>query len=121
MKKVEADRLLDLHGATLDSVFPDILDPNIAPAPKLVHVLLLRGEQLLESLGHYAIQCPFSTAAEIFGGSRLRGVIDYVLSEFDWTAGLGVDCECDLAEVSGVGNLVGVRARALQRIISRTC
>ena len=121
VKKVEADRLLDLHGAALCSVFPDILDPHIAPAPKIVHVLLLSGEQLPEALAHYAIQCPFSTAAELFGGSRLRGVIDHVFGELDWTAGLRLDCEGDLAEVSGVDNLAGVRARALQRIVSRTC
>jgi hypothetical protein len=113
VKKVEADRLLDLHGAALYSVFPDILEPDIAPAPKIVHVLLLRGEQPLESLGHYAIQCPFSTAAELFGGSRLRGVINYVFGELDGTAGLRLNCEGDLAEVSGLDNLVGVRARAL--------
>jgi hypothetical protein len=111
----------DLHGAALYSVLPDILDLDIASSPKIVHVLLLRGEQPLEALGHYAIQCPFSAAAELFGGSRLRGVIDHVLGELDWTAGLRVDCESDLAEVSGVDNLVRVRARALQRIVSRTC
>ena len=88
VKKVEADRLLDLDGAALGPVFPDILDPDIAPTPKIVHVLLLRGEQPLESLGHYAIQCPFSTAAELFGGSRLRGVINHVFGELDGTAGL---------------------------------
>src|SRR4029434_6421747 len=78
-------------------------------------------DALVAPLVHYAIQCPFSTAAEVFGGSRLRGVIDDVFGELDWPAGLRVDCERDLAEVSGVCNLVGVRARALQRIISRTC
>src|SRR4029450_8315107 len=108
------------HGATLDSVFPDILDPNIAPTPKLVHVLLLRGEQLLESLAHYPIQCPFSTAAEVFGGSRLRGVIDHVLGELDWTAGLRLDGEGDLAEVSTVDDIVRVRARGLQCVLRRT-
>jgi HAD superfamily hydrolase (TIGR01509 family) len=55
-----------------------IEDAISAPAPKIVHVLLLRGEQLPEALGHYAIQCPFSTAAELFGRNRLRGVIDEV-------------------------------------------
>ena len=44
VKKVEADRLLDLDSAALDSVFPDILDPDIAPTPEIIHVLLLRGE-----------------------------------------------------------------------------
>jgi hypothetical protein len=113
VKKIEADRLLDLDGAAFCSVFPDVLDPQIAPAPKLVHVVLLRGEQLLESLAHHAIHCPLSTATELFGAGRLRGVIDHVFGELDRTAGPRLDCEGDLAEVSGVGNLVGVRARAL--------
>jgi len=71
MKKVEADRLLDLHGCALSAVFPDIPDPNIAAAPEIVHVLLLGGEQLREALAHYAIHCPLSTAAEFFRRSRL--------------------------------------------------
>jgi hypothetical protein len=113
VKKVEADRLLDLHGAALCSVLPDILDPHIAPAPEIVHVVLLRGEQLRESLVHHAIHCPLSTATELFSAGRLRGVIDHVFGELDRTAGLRLDCEGDLAEVSGMGNLVRVRARAL--------
>src|SRR4029453_15416404 len=92
-----------------------------APAPEIFHVLLLRGEQLLETLAHYAIHRPFSTAAELFGGGRLGGVIDHVFCEVDRTAGLRLDCEGDLAEVIAVRDLVGVRARALQRAISRTC
>src|SRR3974377_1352078 len=98
-----------------------VLDPHIPPAPKIVHILLLRGEQLLESLVHHAIHCPLSTATELFSAGRLRGVIDHVLGELDRTAGLRLDCEGDLAEVSGMGNLVRVRARALQRIVRRTC
>ena len=58
------------------------------------------------TLAHYPIQCPFGTAAELLGGSRLRGVIDHVLGELDWTAGLRLDGERDLAEVSGVDDLV---------------
>jgi hypothetical protein len=117
VKKVEADRLLDLDGAALYSVYPDILHADIASAPKIVHVLLLRGGELLESLGHYPIHCPLSTAAELFRGSRLRGVIDDVFGELDRTAGPRLDCEGDLAEVSGLDNFVGVRARALQRTV----
>ena len=52
MKKVEADRLLDLHGTALRAVLPDILDPDIATAPEIFHVLLLRPEQLLEPLSN---------------------------------------------------------------------
>jgi len=107
VKEVEADGLLYLHGAPLCSVFPDILDPDIAPTPKIAHVLLLRSEQLLESLGHDAIHCPLSAAAELFSGSRLGCVIDHVFGELDRTAGPGRDCEGDLAEVLGVHNLVG--------------
>ena len=114
VKEVEADRLLDLHGAALRAVFPDIPDPDIAAAPEIVHVLLLGGEQLLEPLVHYAIHGPLGTAAKFFGRSRLRRVIDHVFGEMDRTAGPGLDCEGDLAEVLGVGNLVGVRARGLQ-------
>src|SRR4030095_12109534 len=106
VKKVEADRLLDLHGAALDSVFSDLLHPDLAPAQKTIHVLLLSGKQPLASLAHYPIQCPFGTAAELLGGSRPRGVIDHVLGELDWTAGLRLNCEGDLAEVSAVDDLV---------------
>src|SRR5262245_24887088 len=106
VKKVDADRLLDFDGAALYSVFPDILDADVAAAPQIVHVPLLSSKQLLEALAHRPIQCPFSTAAELLGGSRLRGVIDHVFGELDWRAGSRVDCEGDLAEVSGVDRLV---------------
>src|SRR5580692_10913441 len=101
VKQVEADRLLDLDGAALHSVLLDILDPHVTSAPKIVHVLLLSGEQLPEPLANYAIQRPFSAAAELFGASRVRGVIDHVLGELDWTAELRLDCESDLTEVRG--------------------
>src|SRR5262245_34716686 len=91
VKKVEADRLLDLDGGALRAVFTDILDPDIAAAPEIVHVLLLVGEQLLEPLGYYAIHRPLSTAAEFFGRSRLRGVIHHVFGELDRTAGQRLD------------------------------
>src|SRR6516165_12317735 len=91
VKEVEADRLLDLDRTAFCSVFPDVLDPDIAPAPEIFHVLLLRGEQLRETLAHYAIHCPFSTAAELLSGSRLRGVIDHIFGEMDRTAGLRLD------------------------------
>jgi hypothetical protein len=101
---------LDLHGSALRAVFADIPDLDIAPAPKIVHVLLLGGEQRLEPLAHYAIHGPLSTAAEFFSRSRLRGVIDHELGEVDRAAGPGLDGEGNLAEVLGVVNLVGVRA-----------
>src|SRR6516162_2333689 len=72
-------------------------------------------------MGHYAIHCPLSTTAKLFSGGCLRGVIDHVFGELDRTAGPRLDRKGDLAEVSGVRHLVGVRARALQRAISRTC
>src|SRR5262249_32583599 len=67
VKKVEADRLLDFDGAALYSVFPNILDADIAAAPKIVHVLLLRSKQRLEALAHHPIQCPLSTTAKFLG------------------------------------------------------
>src|SRR5262249_53957188 len=106
VKKVEADRLLDFHGAALYSIFPDILDADVAAAPKIAHVMLLSSKQLLEALAHHPIQCPLSTAAELIGGSRLRRVIDHVFGELDRRAGPSVDCEGDLAEVSGMDRLV---------------
>lgn len=51
MKKIEADRLLDLRRRALGAVFPDVPDPDIVAAPEIIHVLLLGGEQLLEPLG----------------------------------------------------------------------
>src|SRR5215813_10093941 len=120
VKKVEADRLLDSNGGALRAVFPDILDPDIAAAPEIVHVLLLVGEQLLEPLGYYAIHRPLSTAAEFFGRSRLRGVIHHVFGELDRTAGPGLDREGNLAKIFSVDDLVGMRARGLQRVVSGT-
>src|SRR5438270_112089 len=92
MKKVEADRLLDLHGAALRAVLSDIFDPDIAAAPEIVHILLLRPEQLLEPLGHYTVHGPLGTAAQFFSRSRLRCVIDHEFGEMDRTVGPGVDC-----------------------------
>ena len=113
MKKVEADRLLDLHGTALRAFFSDITHPDITAPPEIVHVQLLGCEQLLEPMGHNAVHRPLGAAAEFFGRSRLRRVINHVFGEIDRTAGPGVDCEGDLAEILGVGNLVGVRARGL--------
>ena len=91
VKKVEADRLLDLYGAALRAAFSDIPDPDIAAPPEILHVLLLRGEQLLEPLGHYAIHGPLGTTAEFFSPSRRRSVIDHKFAEVDRAAGLGFD------------------------------
>src|SRR5262249_54584154 len=121
VKKVEAHRLLDLNGSAVRAVFPDILDPYIAAAPEIVHVLLLSGEQLLESLGRYTIHSPLSTAAEFLSRSRLGGMIDHVFGELDRTARLSLDCEGNLAEVVGVDSLVGMRARGFECMVSRTC
>src|SRR5215831_10402976 len=116
MKQVEADRLLDFYGAALDPVFPDITEADIASVPEILHVLLLDGEQLLEPLLHHAVHRPLRTAADLFGGSRVRRVIDHVFGEVDWTAGLGLDREGDLAEVLGVDCLGGVWACGLQHM-----
>jgi hypothetical protein len=47
-------------------------------------------------------------------------MIDHVLGEVDRTATPGLDCEGDLAEVFGMDGLIGVRARGLQNMVSRT-
>src|SRR5215831_16169981 len=120
MKQVEADRLLDFYGAALDPVFPDITDADIAPVPEIPHVLLLGGEQRLESLPHHAVHRPLSTAADLFGGSRVRRVIDHVFGEVDRTSGLCLDREGDLAEVLGVDRLVGMWARGLKIMVRGT-
>ena len=41
VKEVEADRLLDFHGAALRAVFPAILYLDVAALPEISHVLLL--------------------------------------------------------------------------------
>src|SRR6516164_2356261 len=81
MKEIEADGLLNFHSAALDPVFSDILHPDIAALPEIVHVLLLRSEQLLEPLYHHAIHRPLGAAAEFFCGSSCRGMIDHELGE----------------------------------------
>src|SRR5262249_53900610 len=73
------------------------------------------------SLGRYTIQSPLGAAAELFSRSRPGGMIDHVFGELDRTAGLGLDCEGNLSEIFGVDNLIGVRARGLQRIFGDTC
>src|SRR5262249_39126923 len=121
VEKVEADRLLNLYGATLGAVFADVLDSNIAAAPEIVHVLLLSSEQLLESLRRYPVHCPLSAAAEFLSRSGARGVIDHVFGEYDRTVRPGLDDEGDLAEIIGVDGLVGIRARCLQCMVGGTC
>ena len=111
MKKVEANRLLDLDSTALRAFFPDITHPDIAAPPEIVQVLLLGCEQLLEPMSHNAVHSPLGAAAEFFGRSRLRRVINHVFGEIDRKAGPGIDCEGDLAKILGIGNLVGVRAR----------
>src|SRR5215471_10752667 len=117
VKQVEADRLLDFDGAAPDPVFPDITEADIAPVPEILHVLLLGGEQRLESLLHHAIHRPLRTAADLCGGSRVRCVIDHVFGEVDRTSGLGIDREGNLAEVLGVYRLGGVWACGLKRMV----
>ena len=106
MKKVKADCLLDFHSAAFRPVFPDIPDLDVAGAPEIIEILLLRGEQLLEPLVHYSIHRPLGTAAEFFRRSCWRRVIDHVFGKTDWTTGTSVDCKGDLAEVLVARNLV---------------
>src|SRR6516225_93850 len=114
VKEIEAYRLLDLHGSAFCSVFSDVPDPDIAAPPEILHLLLLRGEQLLEPLGHYAIQCPLGTTAELFRRSHRRSVVDHVFGEMDRTVGPRIDGEGDLAKILGIGDLMGVRARGVE-------
>ena len=113
MKEVETRCLLDFHRCALRAVFSDIPDADIGAAPEIVHVLLLRCKQLFEPLVHYAIHGPLGTGAEFFGRGRLRHMIDHELGEIDRKAGLGLDCEGDLAKILVKGNFVGVRAQGV--------
>ena len=113
MKKVEADRLLDLHRAAFRPVLSDIADPDVAAAPEIVQILLLRGEELLEPLAHYAIHRPLGTAAEFFRRSCRRRVVNHIFGKMDRTTGVSVDCEGYLAAIFTMGNFVGLRARGL--------
>jgi hypothetical protein len=72
--RVETDRLLEFDSAALCAFFPDILGPDIAAASEIVHVLLLRGEELPEPLGHHAIHRPLGTTAEFLCESSRRCV-----------------------------------------------
>src|SRR5215469_1966736 len=101
MKKVKADRLLNLYGAALRAFFSDVSDPDIAALPKIVQILLLRDEQVLEPVAYYAIHGPFGAPAELFWRSRWRRMVDHVFGEIDWAVGPSLDCERDLAEVFG--------------------
>ena len=120
VKKVEADRLLDLYGAALRAVFSDILDPDIAAPPEIIDILLLRREQLLESLIDYAIHGPLGTTAELLGRSRRRGVIDHVLGELDGAATASLDRERDLPEVLAMHDLVSIGAGRFQCTLGAT-
>src|SRR5262249_47634399 len=99
------------------AVLPDILDADIAPAPEIVHILLLRGQQWLETLRRYAIQSPLGTAADLLDRSRLGRMVDHVFAELDRTVRQGFDGEGNLAEVVAADGLVGMRARSLQRMV----
>src|SRR5262245_66207854 len=99
VKEVEADRLLDFHGGAVCTVLSDIPDSYIAAVPKIVHVLLLRGAQLLESPTFYPIHSPLSTAANFLRRSGLRGVIADIVGALHRTVGHGLDCSGELADV----------------------
>src|SRR5208337_395443 len=108
------DRLLNLDRAALCAVFADIPDPDIATAPEILHVLLLRREQFLKSLSGNAIHGPLSAAAKLFSRSPVRRVIDHVFREVDRTIRPSLDCKSNLAKIFGMGNLMGMRALGLQ-------
>src|SRR5271157_4143571 len=110
MKEVEMDRLLNLDRAALCAVFADVPDPDIATAPEILHVLLLRREQFLKSLGRDAIQAPLGASAKLFSRSHAGRVIDHVFREVDRTIGPGLDLESNLAGVLRIGNFMGMRA-----------
>ena len=55
VKQIEADCLLRLDRAALYAILPRIPDPDIAPAPEIVHVLLLASKELVETLVHHSI------------------------------------------------------------------
>jgi hypothetical protein len=74
----------------------------------------LGGKQFMEPLAYRTIHGPLGTAAEFFSRGRLRRVIHHEFGEMYRTARPSLDCEGDLAEVLGVGNLVRVLARGLQ-------
>src|SRR5207245_4758931 len=100
----------------LEPVCADSTDADIAPVPEILHVLLLGGEQRLEPLLHHAVHRPLRTAADLFGGGRVRRVIDHVFGEMDRTSGLCLDREGDLAELLVVYRLGGVRGGRLERM-----
>jgi hypothetical protein len=120
VEKIEADRLLDLHRAALQTVLPDILDAHVAAAPEIVKVALLRGQQLLEALGRYAIQSPLSKTADFLGRGHSGGMIDDVFGELDRRSRARVDSEGNLAEVVAVDGFIGMRAGGLQRMVGGT-
>ena len=102
---------MDFDGGPFRAFRPDIPHTDIAAAPKVVHILLLGGKQILESPGRYPIHCPLSAAAEFPRRRDLRGIIDHVFGQVYWTASAGLNREGDLTEVLGVDHLMSVRAR----------
>src|SRR6516162_447703 len=120
MKKVEPIRLLNLESRAFRALFSDVLHSDIASTPKIVQVLLLPSEQLLEPLGRHAIHCPLSTATEFLGRSRVRRMVDHVFSELDRAVGPSCNCEGNLAKVLSVDDLVSIGARGFQYTVSRT-
>jgi hypothetical protein len=121
VKEIESNCLLDFESGALCAVLSDILHSDIASTPEIAHVLLLGIEQSLEPLGRYAVRCPFSTATEFLGRSRLRRVVDHVFSELDRAVGPSFDCEGDLAKVLRVNDLVSMGTGGFQYSVSRTC
>src|SRR5215471_9462215 len=118
VKKIEADRLLDLNGGAFRALFPNIPYTDVAASPEVLHVLRLRLEQLLESPGSYPIQRPLSATTQLFGRRSLRAVIDHVLDELERTAAPCLDAEGNLAEILSMRGLAGKRAGCFEPSIS---
>ena len=117
MKQVKTDRLLHFHRVALRSGFPDIFNPDVAAAPEIVHILLLGCKEFWKPFGHHAIQGPLSPAAEFFGRSRWRRMIDHVFGELDGAVWLSFDCESDLAEILVLRNLVRISASGFHHVV----
>ena len=110
MKQVESDCLLHFHRVAPRAMLPDILDPDIAAAPEVVHILLLGREKLRKPVSNDAIQGPLRAAAEFFGRSCPGRMIDYIFGELDGAVWLSLNFKGDLPEVIALRNLVRMGA-----------
>ena len=94
-------------GRALGKLCTDFPHPNVASVPKILQILLLRGEQCLKSLAHNAIHRPARPPAEFRYRGGLRGMIDDVFAQLHGTVRLRLDRERNLTKVIGMGKLGG--------------